>query len=540
MPATVGALVVVIVLVGSSLLGASAAVPPATPAPAVISGEATRLMVTTVKATDGSLSGGSLLTQSGSSGIVWQQSMSFGFGGKDRTVAMGTDSCIGMNTMSELLIAYAAVKLQADTKFVDSLDATVQGDFAPGGLTMANPGNNLPISYKMLMTHTSTISDSLFLARQANTPSTVGSLTNWVEQYFVSPGPRLNRAAFNTNLQPGSASSFVQARANTALLAYALERALRGQPRYNGLKDYIAQEILTPFGMGSTFFLEVDGSAPGLTPPPSFTGERFTSLTTASAAVYAPYFQGCIVDQFQSTVPIHPAWPADFMGYTTSSDMARFAFRLFVDQTSAAVSNLALVMRERRSVLSGTPRHGQTGQGLGLMFFNGDVLCGSGLATKVIAQCPLTNASVIYGYASNRGGSSVGFFCTESTTVIGDVVCVSVANVHSGATPATFDALFALASAAFQEQFGVLSVSTPAPTLPFRNEDETQVYGVLVFVGTYVTLLFIFFGTMLLQYLLLPAAIPPATSTGAIDLDKDGKPVDVEKQPNYDDGPKFE
>ena len=480
----------------------------------VASGVIMELMLKTILARDASLIGLGTLTEIASAG----SGASFlnrakGFAGADRDRMFTPESCVSMNTMSELLVSYAAIKLQRDTSFASSLDDDIDTTLAPAGLTLQN--NNQRLSYKMLLTHTSTITDGLFGASIAASPNTVGSLTNFVESYFVTTGGQLNTAVFATG-EPGTANVFRPARANTALMAYILERVIttRGLSAGN-LKQYINDEILVPFGMSSTFFLTTDGSAPGVTPPPFYATTLTLDLT--SSAVYADYFTGCMADSLSSARQIHPAWPADFMGVTTLTDIARLARALFMDTNNQVVS---LLMQERillTNAPSATPRQGQVAQGLGLMYFNGDNICSSAVATSVVNACPVTNQTTVVGHISARGASLVGFLCVNTDPAIG-YVCTSGTFVHGSSNAGAFDAVFQVAGAAFQDTFGRVSVLTPPPTAPLRDDDEEEIFGVLVFFGVYLSLAFIFFGTMLIQYFLLPASVSKVTNTNAFSV----------------------
>ena len=392
-----------------------------------------------------------------------------------------------------------------------------------GGLTLKNPYKSVAITYKMLMTHTSTLLDTIFDTSTATTPNTVGTLPLFVEKYLVSSSGSLITTVFSNN-EPGTATAYSFARINIALMAYILEKVITiNGLAYASLADYIAQEVLQPMGMSSTFWLLTDGSAPGIVTAPSFSG-AYTSVSSSITSAYSPFFSGCIIDQFSSTRSIHPAFYADYMGYTTVGDMLRFARALLIDTSFATVASL---MKETLTVASGVARDAQSGQGLGLMFFDGALMCQSALTAKAISSCPLTNRSQVVGYMSSRRNTALGFAC-YTTTAYG-VVCAASAQVFASSTSRSYTSVMAMVSSVLQELVGSVTVATKPPEPPRRDSDEEKLFGVYVILTTYGSVMFVIFLTAFLQYLLLPASLAANATTANVDALPGVEPVGPRK-----------
>lgn len=493
-------------------------------------GSAVELMMSFVPSrTDTSIAGAVTQTVSKNKGIIsalsktWTRDGSTTLGNKPINV----DSCMRMGRMSEVLVSYAAVKLFSMISFAKSLDSEIDSLFMPNFVKAIKPGTTATsITYKMLMMHTSTITDSnVFEASTVLFPAAVGTLSAFVIDFFVSSGS-LRGAVFKSGT-PGSASAYDPARANTALLSFVLEQIIsqKSQP-YEGLKDFIAREVLAPFGMSSTFWLETTGATPGVTPTPTFTG-TYTGTGLKSTTVYAQYFDGCILDGKTSGLKLHPAWSADYMGYTTVGDISRLAHGLLISTASLATT---LPLQEKiglDSKVTSLMRQGQNGQGLGLMYYDGDVICAKGRVTNVISSCPLTNASKIIGFASSSGPTSVGFLCTVATPSATDAVSAATGTsntvcVATGIIAATdrssLDSVFAFSAAVMQESFGsnaLIAVTTMSPSGVSRSLGEENLYGIEVLMGSFFTWVAVILLTVFVQMLLVPVAAATITDTAA-------------------------
>lgn len=478
----------------------------------VAAGVTVELMINTIRRLDPTLIGAGVLVDSAAGGPITSLDRAKGMAGAQRDRLFTPDSCVSMNTMGELLVAYAGAQLLADTRFAASLDDVIDTTLSPAGLTLQANGQRL--TYKMLLTHTSTITDALFGSFSTTAPNAVGTLTNFVESYFVTTGGQLNTAVFaGGTAAPGTANAYSPARANIALMAYILERVIVTRSVEQGtLQRYIFEKVLKPFKMSSTFFLKSDGRYPVVTAVPVFSTTYDPDFTLSSN--YNSYFTQCAADELAART-LHPAWPADFMGITTLRDMAKLARALVIES-----STIGVLMQERLLLTSApqaTLRQAQVAQGLGLQYFNGDRICQLTTATSVVSSCPVTNLSSIVGYVAARGASLVGFLCHNPGPATG-FVCVSAAFVHGSSNAGSFDTVLQATGAAFQEVFGTTTVVTTPPQLPLRSGYDEEVFGVSVFFGVYLTLLAIFFGTMMIQWLCLPPSLSRVTNTNAFTL----------------------
>lgn len=552
--------------VSSSLLlfflGVSSLFAPVVPvatAAAVEPGDINILLYKTLQGADSTIVGGATIAVTGEAslssssttggGIHWENTMPFGKQKLDQTTFFSLTSCIHMNTMSELLVTAAAIQLQLDFAFATSLDENVSPLFLPYNYTLTNPKNLLNITYKQLMQHTSSIIDgSGYVSSYATTTIPVMSLSSFIDKYFLTSDlSAWNPSVFST-ATPGLATSYAYARSNIALLSYILEKIItvKGLP-FTSLQHYLVVRFLQPFGMSSTFFVNgTTGTAPGLQTMPSFIG-TFTGVNTSSASVYAQMYSGCIADTMSATfvtlgVPgwLHPAGFADFMGYTTPMDVSRLLRGLFFSSTFQTLSSR---MKDSFTIASTAARvAGQTGQGLGLMYFNGDSICSAATSTNVLnsfssyngayaPNCPLSNTTTVFGFVANRDYVELGFLCamsftttTTSTTSSIPPLCVVSTLLHNTASSGRNAAnLFASAAVTMQELKGktvIPEVAEVAAANAFKTDVPAEVqsewFGAYVFLGVYATLIAVYLVSMFVQWLVAPAALATAVdSAGA-------------------------
>ena len=471
-------------------------------------GEATQLLINALFTADSSLRGVDTMVVSGTNGIEWPSSKAVGQGSLTTglTKQLSHDSCFSANTMLETLVAAAVVKLQQDTAFTNSLDDQISTTFSPGGVTLANPTTGAAITYRMLMQHTSTISDTGFAGSSAKLPATVGTLQSFVESYFVSASGSLITTVF-TSKDPGTADAYAYARVNTALLAYIVGKVISANSlAFGGVEDYLYQAFLLPFGMSNTFFLNVDGSVPGTTYIPSYTA-TFTTPTASSAASYGATRSACIVDQISGDVYIHPAFVADFMPQTTISDLTKLTYFMFVHPMYTTVT---VAMKQLLLINAGTATVvGQSGRGLGLMYYSSSSVCSAATSSNVISSCPLTNTSVIYGNTNSRGRTTEGFVCVDDTTV--GVLCVISVKIHSTSSTRSTSDLLALTATAAQDIVGTVTADTTSFS---TTTTEDPWFGVYVFVGVYGTVIVAYLVTQLFLFLFLQVSVASSTNAG--------------------------
>lgn len=473
-------------------------------------GELTTLVYQSLADADASLIGGATIAI-GKDGPYWPSSQAFGRGVRAGQ-RMDLSACTNMNTMFELLTSASLVKLFQDTQFTPSLDDPIAASLSPFGIPIVNPTTGVAVTYRHLMQHTSTITDSGFSAYTRTTPATVGSLASFVEAYLTTgSGGTLQPSAFSSR-EPGSPSAYSFARANIALVAYIINRVISTQGlSYLGVADYAFQNFVAPMGLSSTFFLQTDGSAAKVVAPPAYSG-AFTGVDPTNAANYAAFYQNCIVDQDMTTsgVLIHPAFVSDYMPYTTAEDIARLVFNLFLSgkQRWTTVSN------ELRSVFVLSQNSGrvpfQTATGLGLMFFDGQAMCDTALAAGVLSSCPLVNITRPYGYLTSRDKVQTGFVCGDDTSI--GPLCVVNTFVFSGASSSRDATAFvSLTAATFQDLAGDPFAASGVVVAP---PEKDEWFGVYVFLGVYGTLVVVYIITKIVIYWGMQISIAANTNTG--------------------------
>jgi len=416
------------------------------------------------------------------------------------------DSNVRINTMGELLVVAAALKLIDSSALPISLDSPIPTQYLPRGVTFANPNSpSNPLTMQMLMMHTSTISDARFNTFTTNAPTATLDLRSFVESYFLTSSGgtfRLADGVFTTGATPGALASYSYARANTALLHYIVEQAIIAVPGLVSSTEktalaYIHEQILAPLGMSNTFVRHRTGTFPKVTLP----GGASTTL-----------YSGSVVEDVTSTggvattTTLHPAVFSDYMTYSTVSDLNKLARHLFV-ATNGLLNSVGTRMKGAMQTISTStpPVTGFRGQGLGLMFFDGAAICAAAQATQIATRCPLTTDSRVWGFQGNGEYSQVGLYCAEIAA--GTTTCAVTA--HSFRATGTTalksnDLSYAMAGTAMQ--FAAGDTSTLSQTTTVTN-GRNSLYGVWVFLGVLGVVAFVIVASYFTEYIIQPA--PP-------------------------------
>lgn len=469
------------------------------------------VMYNTLRSQDATIVAFSTSTMITGGATLWTNTHTRGVGNRALGTANDLDRCFHMNTMSEILVTVAALDLIAVTGF-GALDDALSTLYTPSNVSFVNPTTGYNITYRHLMQHTSTISDGSFPSF-VTTSGTIGTLADFVNAYFItstSGVATLNTAVFSTK-QPGLATSYAFARANTALLAFILESVIAQKGLgYSSLDDYITTVILAPLGMSATFFLH-SSAFPGITTIPSFSG-TYSAVDYTNTTNSAAYFAGCVIDQMGTTTSLHPSVYADYNGYTTLGDVMRLIRGLFY---TTKFSTYVSLMKSSLALTSSVARmSGHRGQGLSFMYFNGDTLCSAATATGVVNACPVSNLTTIYGYVANREFVESGFFCADSATSNFGLVCVAGSMVHTSSSTRSPTNLYALAAATLQELYGTFSVSQAPVGTTTPAAVQSEWFGVYSFLGVYLTLLGVLLASVVIQWLFQPAALAQAMDSG--------------------------
>lgn len=156
---------------------------------------------------------------------------------------LGDSDLFLLASVSKVVTAVALLQLHEEGHF--ELDAPVSA-FLPFQLSV--PGYSTPVTFRMLLTHTSGIADGAALDGQyyygADSPVALGS---FLEEYLV-PGGQFYDAADNFyDFEPGTAHEY--SNTGSALIGYLVER-ISGQD----FKAYCKQHIFEPLGMRDTYW----------------------------------------------------------------------------------------------------------------------------------------------------------------------------------------------------------------------------------------------------------------------------------------------
>jgi CubicO group peptidase (beta-lactamase class C family) len=417
--------------------------------------------------------------------------LSGAFGTSDKTNGdpMLLDSMVSMNTASEGLVVAAALRLVANG--VLTLDGAISTTLLPtGSIPFVNPSYpSTQISIKMLMTHTSSLSDSTFETYKKTTGTLLADLQSFVTAYMLTDDRlSLRSGLFATGVQPGQYS---YARINSALLSLVVELANR--VTYGTALGYVRATVLAPLGMSNTVTLTLLGAPPALTYPsegPVY-GETMTELLNSG-------------NQPTTARPIHPAYFSDYSTYTNTLDLTRFLRSLFLTSTSSSTANLITIgnSMKTKTITTATGVTGQTGAGPGTMFFNGNTMCNEALATSAVTKCPLTASSNIWGWVSSGPYSQVGWYCTDAFS--GRTTCVTTVHTYTEASLKTVQLSYAMAAAAFQLTGGDTSTITQTT---LDSSSRSSLYGVWVFFGVLGVLIFVLVASYFTEYIIQPAPI---------------------------------
>eukprot|EP00796_Vickermania_ingenoplastis_P012120 gene12120-8343_t len=228
---------------------------------------------------------------------------------------------------SEFFVDVVAAHMNAHGLIPFHLDGIIPKVYLPPALQgseyLSNPTYpDVPVSLQNLLQHTSSISDEGFddATRSASTNATVdpaaqdivGTNSEYVEQLFKTSAGSVWRST-----RPGVAESFFFARNNIALATYILDEVLSRAPETAAnapnVAAYMTEILLPPIGCFSTFFLDRKGRMPSLSYPAALA--RRNMLNFAGVQRITSSWQ------ILSTLPVHPAYAADFMLYTSPEDV---------------------------------------------------------------------------------------------------------------------------------------------------------------------------------------------------------------------------
>lgn len=177
--------------------------------------------------------------------IVW--SKGYGWADIERRAPMTPDTLLNIASVSKTITNAAIMQLWEQGCF--RLDENING-FLP--FVVRNPSHpNEPITYRQLLTHTSSINDgAAYKASYACGDPTI-SLRNWIEGYLAPGGGSYNETENFHSWKPGD--RFHYSNVGFGLLGYLVE-VISG----SSFSDFCKTNIFEPLGMDETAWYLAD------------------------------------------------------------------------------------------------------------------------------------------------------------------------------------------------------------------------------------------------------------------------------------------
>jgi CubicO group peptidase (beta-lactamase class C family) len=423
------------------------------------------------------------------------------------TEPMWTDSSLRMESLGETLVGMAVLKLIQDSLLV-GLDTEIPAKYFPRQVQLVNPlgAGSKKMTLRQLMTHTSTLKDDQWSSYFTTAPTSVLSLSAFLEAYFldVTGAAYVQKSSIFTAVTPGDSASYKYAKINIALLTHIVEVEIASSSATSLLVSsttektaiaYIQEHILAPLGMTNTFFTSLTGTFATLSSPaatPFFTGARMTDVNSGGTAV--------------TSTKLHPGILANYMTYTSASDISKMIRALFVDTQStffAHGTTMKAVASKFTVSATAATSTGMTGQGTAVQYFDGATLCAKALANGAVTSCIMTASTVVWGMVANGDFSQVSYMCTEQTTA--RTVCTTaVYGFRESLSGMTADLSLAMAGTALQLAIGDTSTTTQVSS---TTDEKDPLFGMWVGGGVILVLAFVFAAAYLTEFVIQPAPV---------------------------------
>lgn len=455
------------------------------------------------------VTGMSLSTVS-ASGFTSDISGAFGFAQVGNSIVMSPATRFRMGAAAELFVATAIFKLIKDGKITFKLDDPIPSSHMPGSISFTNPDfASVPITLRMLLQHTSSLTDNTRWSSAASS-TTVSAFATFATAYYVtSAGTTTVQPDIWRKVQPGLQGSYQWARANIGLLMFIIERTvitdtvggLVSSPDKTCLA-YVAENIWLPLGMSDTFVRGVDGKLPTLAATPA-------GVKAVSAASIV---QDMSADNAAiTTLTLHPAYFAEQMTYTTMSDVAKLLKALFTASSAttteeAKFTSLGTDMRSSIVTVSTltepTKVSNQQGSAHGLRTFNGADICTLAKATGVVAACPMTATTTVWGVVHTGTYEQVLALCSNGAAK-SEVHCHAIAFAQLGGKITTANEIQAAAGVATQLAYG-----SQSDTKTTSNAASTDaLYPLWVVLSVVGCLLFVLIAAFIAEYMVGEAPV---------------------------------
>jgi hypothetical protein len=463
--------------------------------------------IATQAATYTNIFGGAIVTEKTTSTTTPGTPRAIAFGQRNPTTGdvFLPDTPLRANTgLGELSVAVLVQRL-ITAQVLPQLDSSVPTRFFPGGLQMLNPSfPGVPLTLRMLMTHTSSILDNGALF---TSPTTSGagvaqtSLRTYAESYFLTSGTSGTSSVATdvwSTAQPGLTTSYQYARSNIVLLSYILEQVIAENPSLvsssqKTVAAYMQESIFAALGMTNTFVVLPDGSYPLTSTSFNVFGSRVAVETSAAGVVV-------------SFVPLYAGYTADVMIRTSANDVHKLMRALFLDSTSTFYT-VGQTMIASLTTVTDSARTGVLKQGFGIVGFDPSLMCTSASSVLSFTAGCSVSASTLYGITGVGTTTSVVSVCTANIdTTAGSACTTSVLSYHPSSTMSLATTGFVAAAAAFNDQF-IDSAVTEGTTITPEDQSPSAIYGFYVFLGVLGSATGVLFMSYVGEYVLRPVPL---------------------------------
>ena len=205
--------------------------------------------------------------------VVWDRH--FGFANIDENLLVDENTMFILSSVSKTITATALMQLWEQNLF--QLDDDIN-DYLP--FEVIHPDYpNFPITFKMLLTHTSGIKDNWSVMTYYEGDSTL-ELSYYLEQYLVPSGEFYGSNSSFTNYQPGT--NYIYTNNGAALIGLLVEE-ISSQP----FNEYCNNNIFEPLSMDNAFwFLSEIDNLTQIASPYQLTGGNGDSCYEIGCGVY--------------------------------------------------------------------------------------------------------------------------------------------------------------------------------------------------------------------------------------------------------------
>ncbi|ESL07979.1 hypothetical protein TRSC58_04326 [Trypanosoma rangeli SC58] len=325
-----------------------------------------------------------------------------------KTIPMTPATSFRTNALSELFVDMAVANLESTNVLPFLRKQTIPPEFLPPPYNTTAFQNPLfpaaLVSLDTLLLHTSSLTEAGFGSGAAQTPATVVENTAFVESVFSKAQ---NGGLWGT-VEPGLGSSYCHSRLNTALVTYILDKVLAARNPPISVATFIQNTFISPMGLSETFLLDHEGNVSA----PAYPSGSAVSLAGRAVQDVAADGRGV-----SPSVTIHAAYTADYMYYTTTIDLAKLAYELFLGGHYTVVGE---ALKAGAVPIDGGKgaEPGVVSRSLGVYGFDPALLCEK---VQMNRTCDFGDEVQLYGWAVTGDRNQVALLCREDKCVAAEV-----------------------------------------------------------------------------------------------------------------------